>query len=870
MKIQKRLDYTPPAYTISSVALDITLEPKNTQVVSTLQVEKLGDHNQPLFLHGEDLQLNDVKVNGEPALALVTHTEGGILIPDLDAKCTIEIVNCIAPADNTSLEGLYQAGDTFCTQCEAEGFRRITYYMDRPDVLAEFTVTLRAPANKYPYLLANGNKLSESVDSQGLRVTVWHDPFPKPAYLFALVAGDFDLLTDSFVTGSGREVALHIYVDKGCADRAKFALAALQRSMQWDEETYGFEYDLDIYMIVAVDFFNMGAMENKGLNIFNSKYILADSSTATDEDFFNVEAVVAHEYFHNWTGNRITCRDWFQLSLKEGLTVFRDQQFSADMASPLRTRIAQAKVMREHQFAEDASAMSHPIRPDEVIEMNNFYTVTVYDKGAEVIRMLHSIVGEQAFYNGMAEYTRRHDGQAVTCDDFVDAMQYATDVDLSQFRLWYSQSGTPRVEVEQSAAASDNVLKVKLSQSTPATADQQEKQSLLIPLRFHCYDDNASPLSVTCKDAGAEICHDNLLLLKDETTELEIHRKTPSISATITLHGNFSAPIILKQARTEQQLSHIAQHDPDPFTRWDTMQTLFAQQIDKIVQAHDADISLAVDVTSAIIKQYTQQPELLAELITVPSTETLFQRQDVIEPLTIYKARNRFCQLLAEQLEDPLRALLPEISSYEYKYEQQQVATRSLRKSVLYLLALLPNTTEQITQLYNSADNMTDQLCALKSAQLHSNTVFTVLMAKFEQQWQHDGLVMDKWFALHATQESDDILSTLSLLQQHPRFSANNPNRVRSVMGSFAFYNTTGFHAEDGSGYRYIADYLIELDKLNPQVASRIVTPLTQWHKFAPLHQSLMKSQLSRLVTTSGLSKDVFEKVSKSLTYEQK
>jgi len=869
MKVKRRLDYTPPAYTVSEVELDITLHPTKTLVRSRLTVNRLGDHNLPLWLDGEDLTLVSVGVEGQDVTEQVDDKGNGIVVPNLPDSFQLDIVNEISPSTNTALEGLYQAGDAYCTQCEAEGFRRITYYTDRPDVLAVFTVTISADEKAYPYLLANGNKIAETI-KDGVRTSTWHDPFPKPSYLFAMVAGDFDVIEDSYTTASGRTVSLAIYVDKGFSERAVFALEALKRAMKWDEDNYGREYDLDVYMIVAVDFFNMGAMENKGLNIFNSKYILADSKTATDNDFFNVEAVVAHEYFHNWTGNRITCRDWFQLSLKEGLTVFRDQQFSADMSSPLSTRLSQVNVMREHQFAEDASAMSHPIRPDEVIEMNNFYTVTVYDKGAEVIRMLHSILGPESFRKGMDNYFKWFDGQAVTCEDFIDALQSATDVDLTHFRRWYSQSGTPVLHIEKTLSEEDGLLHISLHQRTPPSAGQSEKTPLTLPLRFACYDVDGSAVRLVETSGLISKVNDHLLLFEGEhgtlTFDVSLHN---SSDFAFTALGNFSAPVKTQQTLSISDFSLIAKCDPDAFNRWDALQALYSEGVDRCQKETEANIDDIVEVVRAVVQSNTDDAHLLSELISVPSVESLIQQRDNVSPLALSKARARFCTLLAKSLESDILSMLVLPDLKPFRYEFAQVGERKLRNALLKLYAHMPQATGFIEKLYQCADNMTDTLTALSAAQRCNDQTFMKLMQDFEQKWHQDSLVLDKWFGLHATHESDEILSTLSLLKQHPKFADDNPNRVRALIGSFAFYNIEGFHAADGSGYKFVTDYLMDLDKVNPQVASRIVTPLIQWQKYDASHQVLMKTQISRLLNKTDLSKDLFEKVSKSLAYEQ-
>lgn len=865
VQIKRRADYKPPAFLISTVDLHVTLHPTDTRVISTLKVTRQGSHNQPLVLDGDNLPVHKLLIDDAPLAAKSDDNDGYILtdsslsIPVDKNEFTLYIETSIAPDNNKALEGLYLSGGAYCTQCEAEGFRRITFFLDRPDVLSVYTVTVVGD-EKYPMLLSNGNPVDKGQLSDGKHFVKWHDPHPKPCYLFALVAGDFDLLTDSYTTMSGKEVALELYVDKGKKHQGTFALESLKRAMKWDEDVFGLEYDLDIYMIVAVDFFNMGAMENKGLNVFNSKFVLADQDTATDDDFFNVEAVIAHEYFHNWTGNRVTCRDWFQLSLKEGLTVFRDQQFSADMTSELSNRIKHVRVMREHQFAEDASAMSHPIRPDEVIEMNNFYTVTVYDKGAEVIRMFHTLLGAEGFRQGMDEYFRRHDGQAVTCDDFVSAMQSATSLDLSQFSLWYSQSGTPVISVEQQELENGKV-QFTLSQCTPATSDQHDKQPLYMPINIEIIGQGGELYS---DNEGA--INNGMIILDKESTSFTVDASGNALTPAVL--GNFSAPAKVDNPLSTESLLTIFKHGKDAFNRWDAMQSIYDRCIRVLEQSFDASIDENIweGIRSAISREI-DNVELLGECLVIPSFETLCQLRTSVDVAELSKARTEFCHQFAQQLEAALLDVFNSIESKPYSYEQSAVNQRRCKNVVLAHLARLPQHEHLVIEQFEASDNMTDTLGALRSAQFCRKEVFDLLMAKFEQRYSKDPLVLDKWFALHATQPTKDIFATITMLCEHPQFTMSNPNRVRSVIGSFAFYNSKMFHALDGSGYKFVADYLLKLDKLNPQVAARIVTPLTQWQGFAPQHQGLMKEQLGRLLNHKGLSKDVFEKVSKSLAY---
>ena len=865
-QIKRRLDYLPPDFLIEHVSMVFELEAESTTVTCVTSIVRNGAHNKALLLDGENLTLTNVQVNGKSCDDYL-QTDDSLSIPVSLDQFELSITTVIYPHLNSSLEGLYLAAEAYCTQCEAEGFRKITYFLDRPDVLATYDVKVIGDKTKCPFLLSNGNKVASGDTEDGRHWVSWSDPFKKPCYLFALVAGDFDLLADNFITVSGRNVALELYVDKGSLAKGQHALDSLKKAMSWDEQVFGLEYDLDIYMIVAVDFFNMGAMENKGLNVFNSKFVLATPETATDEDFFNIESVIAHEYFHNWTGNRVTCRDWFQLSLKEGLTVFRDQQFSADMGSALVNRIKNVKVMRENQFAEDASAMSHPIRPEEVIEMNNFYTVTVYDKGAEVIRMLHTLLGTENFRKGMDLYFARFDGQAVTCDDFVQALQDASGKDLTRFRRWYSQSGTPTVTVTDNFDSSNSTYTLRFSQHTKATADQSEKQALHIPLTFSLLDPSGKALGLDEANATEAVAE-----LLDTSLELTFSglkaKPVPSL-----LH-NFSAPVRLAYAYTSEQLAHILQHSQDDFARWDASQKLYSNCIHKLaaqdIETGEEDITELLQALEPIIKDNNLSLALKAEMLTLPSFETLSQQVDSIQIDKLYNARKRLFISLASGYASDWRKMYRPLLKQKYAYEQTQVEQRKLNNlSLKYLqLAKLDGASELLATQFEHATNMTDSLGALAAAQLGELDVFDNLMLAFEQKWRHEPLVLDKWFALHANTVRPDILARLDMLAAHAQYSISNPNRVRSLVGSFAYYNVLGFHAVDGSGYRFLADYLIKLNKINPQIAARLITPLTHWQKVDKQRQELMQHQLLRISDTPQLSKDLFEKITKSLHFK--
>jgi aminopeptidase N len=861
--VKKRSDYKQPDFLINHVDLEFTLIETNTKVICVSQVTRNGQHNKSLVLDGEDIELLSVFINGS-AITDYQQTNTSLTIAVDSDEFELRIENTLSPKNNSSLEGLYLSAGAYCTQCEAEGFRKITYFLDRPDVLATYDVTVIANKNDFPFLLSNGNKVDSGDLEDGLHWVKWSDPFNKPCYLFALVAGDFDLLEDKFVTQSGRTIALELFVDKGMLDRGQHALDSLKKAMRWDETEFGLEYDLDIYMIVAVDFFNMGAMENKGLNVFNSKFVLANALTATDEDYFNIEAVIAHEYFHNWTGNRVTCRDWFQLSLKEGLTVFRDQQFSSDMSSPIVNRIKNVKIMREHQFAEDASAMSHPIRPDEVIEMNNFYTVTVYDKGAEVIRMLFTLLGKTGFLAGIKLYFKRFDGQAVTCDDFVQAMQDANDKDLSQFRLWYSQSGTPQILVTDSYDPGSKTYRIEFEQKHAATFDQKEKQNLVIPIQFSLLNDKLEPIKLGDSDKPQ-----TTLELNDRQQSLEF-KNIDSKPIPSMLHG-FSAPVKLNYTYSQQQLGMVMLGSPDEFARWDAGQKLFSDCIHHLAGKNESQQTASIKQTLAMFEPIIQAKDislaLKAEILTLPSFETLFQQVDSVNIDVLNTSRKQVFKALAQTFEANWLSHYSVFDKQPYAYLPHQVEERKMRNLALKYLTLSGQSDIEkiLIEQFENADNMTDSLGVLAAAQLGDLVLFEKMMLTFEQKWQNDPLVLDKWFALHANTDRADILARISILMGHSQFTINNPNRVRSLIGSFSFFNVAGFHNIDGTGYKFVADYLIKLNEVNPQVAARIITPLIQWQKVDKTRQQLMQHQLMRIGDTKGLSPDLFEKISKSL-----
>lgn len=842
-------DYQAPLFTISHIDLAFNLADAQSTVTATSQVIRQGEHQEWLTLDGEDIQLTSVKVNGADADYQVL--DGKLVVKSTLDAFELEIVTRQDPKANSSLEGLYMSDGAYCTQCEAEGFRRITYFLDRPDVLAIYTVTITAPKQGFPYLLSNGNLIEKGeVDAQHHYVK-WQDPFPKPAYLFALVAGDFDLLEDEYQTKSGRQVKLQVFVDKGNLHKAHHAIASLKKSMKWDESRFNLEYDLDIYMIVAVDFFNMGAMENKGLNVFNTKYVLADKRSATDDDYHGIESVVGHEYFHNWTGNRVTCRDWFQLSLKEGLTVFRDQEFSSDLGSRAVNRIHAIRVMKNQQFAEDAGPMAHPIRPASVIEMNNFYTVTVYNKGAEVIRMMHTLLGEVHFQAGMALYFERHDGQAVTCDDFVSAMESASGVNLTQFRRWYSQAGTPVVSVEEAFDEEKGVYQLTLSQMTPQTPDKLEKLPLHIPFDIEL-------LSADGKTVLSQVLN---VTESEQTFTFEGLSHQPVAS----LLQNFSAPVRLKFDYSIEQLVHIMTYASSEVARWEASVNLFSHAIWKNVAHLEAGTAMVldpriVDAFKGVILNDALDKALVAEILTLPSLSSLIEQVEQVDLDKVNLARRFAVEQIAQGCEDELLARYRELASID------DAGARAFKNKCLALLIESRDEHQllAVTQ-FEQADNMTNSLGALLALNAEASSVRQDLMTAFEQTWIDTPLVMDKWFSLQALLNDDSCIDNLSALLEHSAFSLSNPNRVRSLIGMFAAGNINEFHRLDGKGYQFVTDILIKLNRVNPQVAARVITPLIQFKKFDESRQHLMKASLQQLLDLPDLSKDLFEKVSKAL-----
>ncbi|MCW8964664.1 MAG: aminopeptidase N [Gammaproteobacteria bacterium] len=871
-------DYQPPAWLVETVDLQFMLADSVTQVISTLKLRKNpGAPAQPLKLDGESLKPTSVTLNGE---LLDNHQyqleEDSLTIEDVPDGSTLTTIVELDPASNTTLMGLYQSSGNYCTQCEAEGFRKITFFPDRPDVLSVYTVMIVADKKKYPILLSNGNPQDAGdtpPDQQGnaRHFAVWHDPHPKPSYLFALVAGDLARIHDEYTTMSGRKVDLNIYVEHHNADKCEHAMRSIINSMRWDEQAYGREYDLDVFNVVAVDDFNMGAMENKGLNVFNSKYVLARADTATDTDFQGIEGVIGHEYFHNWSGNRVTCRDWFQLSLKEGFTVFRDQEFSADMSARGIKRIQDVNMLRTHQFREDAGPMAHPIRPDQYVEINNFYTLTVYEKGAEVVRMLCNLLGPEDFRKGTDLYFSRHDGQAVTTDDFVQALEDASGYDLQQFRLWYSTAGTPELTVSEQYDADNNRFTLNISQHTPDTPGQKNKSPLHIPLRMGLLDQYGDSLPLTLAGEAASEQTTRVLHLRKQAESFTFDNIYAKPVASL-LRG-FSAPVKVNMERSVEELCFLMANDTDEFNRWDAAQTLATQlmvaQLDNDTVVVDPAFINAVKET---LLNDSLKPALTAEILRLPAEGLLADQRAHAQPDRIHHVRKTFRRAIASELQaDLLQRYHALTQTGAYSIEPDAMGQRALRNQCLgYLMSpARPDIEDEIFNLcvsqYEVSDNMTDCIAALACLCNIDDPARVTALDDFYTKWQSDTLVIDKWFALQATSELPGTLDHVRTLTAHEAFNIKNPNKVRSLIGAFANANPLHFHAINGDGYQFVARYVIELDKLNPQIASRLVNVFSRWQQYDDNRQALMKDALDSILNAGDLSKDVYEIVSKSL-----
>lgn len=844
-------DYKTSDFLIPTVNLSFNLDDNATLVKATYQMTRQNRMATQLVLDSQVKDVIEISIDDEVLEQEHWTIEHHKLIIDVDKdKFELTIVSMADPANNKALEGLYKSSGVYCTQCEAEGFRKISPFLDRPDVLSVYTVTIFADKKSYPFLLSNGNNIASGEleeDGELVHWITWHDPHPKPCYLFALVAGDFDLLTDQFKTRSGKNVKLEIFVDKGNLDQAGHAMASLKKSMAWDETTYGLEYDLDTYMIVAVDFFNMGAMENKGLNIFNSKYVLANQLTATDTDYHGVEAVIAHEYFHNWTGNRVTCRDWFQLSLKEGLTVFRDQQFSADMGSEVLERIKHASIMRTHQFAEDAGPMAHSIRPNKVIEMNNFYTVTVYDKGAEVIRMLHSLLTASGFRKGMDLYFKRHDGQAVTCDDFIAAMADANNTDLTLFKNWYSQAGTPKVKIDTAMEGSS--LQIRISQSIPSRPTTETTLPLMIPIQYE----------LLSKRTGASLKRGTWTLTQTQNDFNELVNEP----VELVLFENFSAPVAIDYLQTNEQLLFIAKHAADPFCRWDAIQRVWANEVQSGRSSSDALNSFAVTV----IQDETLDTAIKAELLNIPNFDSISQHYDVIDVEQIVAGLENISMSIAQFIETDLFTNLGSLQNIATEYEPSNVAQRRLKQILLGYLARLKTAkaVEFIEQAFKSAQNMTEKMNALDAARVSDIALLQRLLAKMDETYQGNTLVLDKMLSLIGRVDSEQVFELMAQWSQHPGFDEKNPNRIRALYGAFIMGNQKHYHDVSGSGYQFLVDLLLKIDQFNPQVASRMIVPLMSFARYDTKRSELMTKSLQKL-SDNSISADLFEKVTAALS----
>ncbi|MGM0785103.1 MAG: aminopeptidase N [Pseudomonadota bacterium] len=868
-------DYRPPAYCVTHVELSFDLDPAATRVKARLHVERhpQREAGEPLVLDGEQLALEAIAIDGQPLgedeYAVGDH---GLTVHRVPERFQLDTEVTIAPQENTALEGLYQSSGMYCTQCEAEGFRRITFYPDRPDVMATFSTTVIGDGEREPVLLSNGNPVERGTLPGGRHFVTWDDPFPKPCYLFALVAGDLEKVEDRFTTASGREVTLQIWVEEENLDKTDHAMASLKRAMRWDEETYGREYDLDLFMIVAVNDFNMGAMENKGLNIFNSAAVLTHPHTATDAAFQRVEGIVAHEYFHNWSGNRVTCRDWFQLSLKEGFTVFRDQCFSADTNSAPVKRIQDVAFFRTAQFAEDAGPTAHPVRPDHYIEISNFYTLTIYEKGAEIVRMLRNLVGWEAFRRGSDRYFERFDGQAVTIEDFVACMAEASGQDLSQFLRWYSQAGTPEIDAHGEYDYAECEYRLTLRQRTPATPGQPEKLPLHIPIRMGLVGTKSGEdLTLTLDDE--RLGHDAVIHLCEEEQTFVF---TDVAEAPVpSLARGFSAPVKLRFPYGREDLAFLLANDSDGFNRWDAGQRLALLALDDLIAAHRNGVEKVMDprvveAFRSLLAQAgsTDDKAVLAEMVTLPSEAYIAEQQPLVDVDAIHAARTFVKQSLALALRDDFLAVYEaNRSDAPYAPEPEQIGARSLKNVALsYLVAIEDEAGIEHAQQQFAADhNMTDVRHAL-TLLTHSSRedLSDPALRAFGEKWAHDPLVMDQWFSIQVTRPQSDALERVRFLMKHPAFSLKNPNRVRALVGAFAGQNRVNFHRPDGQGYQLLADVVIELNRLNPEIAARLITPLTRWQRFDETRQELMKRELER-IRAEELSPNVYEVVEKAL-----
>ena len=865
----ERSNYQPPAWWIENVALEFDLDPKQTRVTTRMTVRRNQDQPQDqLELHGEQLQLESVLIDGvEAGPGRSAVTDELLILTGLPEQCVIETTVVISPVTNKSLSGLYQTSGNYCTQCEAMGFRRITYFPDRPDVMATYQVTIRGDRTLCPVMLSNGNRVAARDLDDGRHEVVWEDPFPKPSYLFALVSGNLQCHRGTFTTLSGREVALEIWVEPQNIDKCEHALRSLQKSMKWDEEVFGLEYDLDIYMIVAVNDFNMGAMENKGLNVFNSKYVLALPETATDADYEHVEAVIAHEYFHNWTGNRVTCRDWFQLTLKEGLTVFRDQQFTADQTSADVKRIDDVAGLRSGQFLEDSGPMAHPIRPESYISMDNFYTATVYRKGAEIIRMYHTLLGADGFRRGMDLYFRRHDNSAVTCDDFRAAMGDANSVNFDLFDRWYSQAGTPELSVSEHWNPTAGEFRLSMKQHYPDLSGDipgaSDRQPVPIPVRVGLLE----------TETGAELAeHAQVLLLESESETFTFSGLSKKPIASVL--RCFSAPVRLRMQRSDAELAFLMAHDTDTFNRWDAGQTLATNRLLDLANdaAHGRTLKMSGEFCEAfgvVLKDRSLDESVKALAITLPRESVLGQEMDVIDPDAVHAAREFFRKSLAAEWRSELLSIYHDLTTDQaYSSDGESISRRRLKNVVLGYLATIddPGIVALARQQFDAADNMTDKQAALSVLTDLPGPDRDEALQTFYDQYRNDPLVIDKWFAVQALSRRSDTIDVVTNLTTHPDFNVENPNRVRSLLGALT-QNQHHFHQADGAGYRLLTGFVLRIDPVNPQLAARLVAALNSYRRFDPSRQLLMENELKRIAEHPGLSKDVHEIIHRALNF---
>ena len=851
--VTHREDYRPPDWQVPDLALDFDLDPSETRVRATLSVTRNGTHDRPFRLEGagqvplsvmvDGVAVNDWRLEGE-----------ALVIPLSDGAHTIQTEVVIAPDRNTQLMGLYASGGLLCTQCEAEGFRRITYFPDRPDVLTRYVVRMAADKERYPVLLANGDPIARGDLDDGRHWAEWRDPFPKPSYLFALVAGDLAPNRTTFTTMSGREVELAIWARKRDLPKTGHALHALETAMAWDERVYGREYDLDVFNIVVVDDFNFGAMENKGLNIFNSRYILADPDTATDADYDAIAGVVAHEYFHNWSGDRVTCRDWFQLSLKEGFTVYRDQSFSADQGSAAVKRIEDVRVLRAAQFPEDAGPLAHPVRPDSYIEISNFYTATIYNKGAELIRMMATILGPARFRAATDLYFERFDGTAATCEDFVTCMEEAGGADLAQFRLWYSQAGTPRITADLRHDAGGGRATLALRQHVPPTPGQPDKQAMVLPLKLKLFDG----------ETGQALNAEQLVLLGEPVGEIAF--EGVSGRPVLSINRGFSAPVIVEANRSAADLAFLSAHDDDPFARYEAMQQLMLDTLVASVAHGRGDHEAVIEAVRATLGDAALDPAFVGEAVQPPSEAFIGDQLATVDPESVFRAREALRLDLGRALDAEWRDAYARLAAGQYEYTPVAKGRRRLRNVALAFIAA--SGAEDAAGLafaqFEQCDNMTDRQAALTVLGNGLSDKRVAALDIFYNRYSDNALVLDKWFQTQALSTRSDTPAEVEALSKHPDFTLANPNRARALIGAFAS-NQRAFHDASGRGYRFVADQLIALDKLNPQTAAKLVPPLGRWRRFEPARAAQMRGELERIVAAPGISKDMFEQASKSL-----